>query len=128
MERLTCRENINEMRNLTAEIDTLRRLEHPNIVSYYGYEERDDKLFIFTEWCPGGSISDMLKKFGALEEHVVALYTRQILEGLKYLHGNGIIHRDIKGANLLVDASGNVKLAGSISTTRFFIFIINISM
>ncbi|KAK1807000.1 hypothetical protein P4O66_004839, partial [Electrophorus voltai] len=58
----------------------------------------------------GGSIKDQLKAYGALTENVTRRYTRQILQGVFYLHSNMIVHRDIKGANILRDSSGNVKL------------------
>ncbi|XP_060755869.1 mitogen-activated protein kinase kinase kinase 22 isoform X3 [Neoarius graeffei] len=57
-----------------------------------------------------GSIKDQLKAYGALTEKVTRRYTRQILQGVFYLHSNMIVHRDIKGANILRDSSGNVKL------------------
>ena len=60
---------------------------------------------------PGGSIASLLTRFGAFAEKLVAVYTRQILEGLHYLHTHHIMHRDIKGANILVDNAGCVKLA-----------------
>nr|XP_057908050.1 mitogen-activated protein kinase kinase kinase 2 isoform X4 [Doryrhamphus excisus] len=57
-----------------------------------------------------GSIKDQVKSYGALTENVTRRYTRQILEGVSYLHSNMIVHRDIKGANILRDSVGNVKL------------------
>jgi serine/threonine protein kinase len=68
-------------------------------------------LHIFLEFVPGGSIASLLSKFGPFAERVISVYTRQILEGLEYLHRNQIMHRDIKGANILVDNAGCVKLA-----------------
>ncbi len=59
----------------------------------------------------GGSIAHLLKLFQPFQEGVIRNYTRQILQGLCYLHEHGIIHRDIKGGNVLVDESGIVKLA-----------------
>jgi hypothetical protein len=114
------RDNVEEIKSLRTEIELLKILSHPNIVCYYGTEVQEERLYIFTEWCPGGSITDMLKKFGALEERIVSIYTKQILDGLKYLHDKDIVHRDMKGANLLVDAMGNVKLAdfGASTTTK----------
>lgn len=62
-------------------------------------------------YAPGGSIRSLISKFGSFSENVIRVYTRQILNGLDYLHQNGIIHRDIKGANILVDTKGTAKLA-----------------
>ncbi|CAM9518502.1 unnamed protein product, partial [Heterosigma akashiwo] len=91
----------------------MRSLRHPNIVSYFGAEvsEEECSLCIFQQWVPGGSVASLLKKFGPFREHVVRKYTKQLLKGLRYLHNNKIIHRDIKGANILVDVTGVVKLA-----------------
>ena len=69
-------------------------------------------MYIFQQWVPGGSLAHMLKNFGPFPLGTVRTYTKQILLGLQYLHSNGIIHRDIKGGNILVDDNGTVKLAG----------------
>jgi serine/threonine protein kinase len=74
-------------------------------------DEEKGFVNIFQEWVPGGSIAHLLKRFGPFRVGVVRTYTRQILEGLEYLHHNGIVHRDIKGGNILVDDVGHVKLA-----------------
>jgi len=102
----------NQIEELQGEIDTMRRLTHPNIVRYFGAEvdETEGVLYIFQEWCPGGSVSDLMKKFGRFNENVTRMYLLQILKGLEYLHSKNVVHRDIKGANLLVDSFGSVKL------------------
>lgn len=71
------------------------------------------------EFVPGGSISSLLKRFGAFSEDIVRKYSRDIVKGLSYLHKHGVIHRDIKGANLLVIQSGEVKLADFGCSTWF---------
>ena len=58
-------------------------------------------LHIFLEYVPGGSVAHLLANYGAFEEALVRTFVRQILRGLAYLHENEIIHRDIKGANIL---------------------------
>ena len=115
------RENAADVEELKLEISLLRKLDHNHIVRYLGAEipqsdgQQDGSseltLHIFTEFMPGGSILSLIKKFGALSESVVRNYTRQMLNGLIYLHSKGIIHRDIKPANVLVDERGTVKLA-----------------
>ena len=86
-------------------------LNHPNIVRYLGMERTKVTLSIFLEYVPGGSIRSLIDRFGALQEPLVRVYSRQLLLGLEYLHRNGIAHRDIKGANVLITNDGIVKLA-----------------
>ncbi|KAK1374370.1 putative GPCR kinase [Heracleum sosnowskyi] len=96
---------------LKQEIALLSHLRHPNIVQYFGSEIVDDKLYIYLEYVSGGSIYKLLQEYGQLGEAALRSYTQQILSGLKYLHARDTIHRDVKGANLLVDPNGRVKLA-----------------
>ncbi|KAH1191189.1 hypothetical protein GLYMA_20G161500v4 [Glycine max] len=93
------------------EIHLLSRLQHPNIVQYYGSETVDNKLYIYLEYVSGGSIHKLLREYGQFGELVIRSYTQQILSGLAYLHAKNTLHRDIKGANILVDPTGRVKLA-----------------
>ena len=74
-------------------------------------DRRPSSLFIFLEYVPGGSIAGLLERFGPLETSVVSVYASQILVGLDYLHAQLVAHRDVKGANILVEKSGRVKLA-----------------
>lgn len=62
-------------------------------------------------FCENGSLHNICKKFGKFPENLVAVYISQVLEGLVYLHDQGVIHRDIKGANILTNKDGCVKLA-----------------
>uniref|UniRef100_A0A8B9QUE7 Protein kinase domain-containing protein n=1 Tax=Anas platyrhynchos TaxID=8839 RepID=A0A8B9QUE7_ANAPL len=105
-------ETSKEVNALECEIQLLKTLRHDRIVQYYGClrDPEERKLSIFVEYMPGGSIKDQLKAYGALTENVTRKYTRQILQGVFYLHSNMIVHRDIKGANILRDSAGNVKL------------------
>jgi len=98
-------------KQLGQEISLLSRLRHPNIVQYYGSEMVEDKLYIYLEYVSGGSIHKLLQEYGQLGEPAIRSYTHQILSGLAYLHAKNTVHRDIKGANILVDPSGRVKLA-----------------
>lgn len=96
---------------LKHEIDLLRDLQHPNIVQYLGSSSDDEHLNIFLEYVPGGSVAGMLNLYGLLPEPLIRNFVRQILNGLSYLHGRDIIHRDIKGANVLVDNKGGIKIS-----------------
>ncbi|XAR57224.1 Mitogen-activated protein kinase kinase kinase [Bertholletia excelsa] len=99
------------IRELEEEVKLLKNLSHPNIVRYLGTVREEESLNILLEFVPGGSISSLLGKFGSFPESVIRMYTKQLLLGLEYLHRNGIMHRDIKGANILVDNKGCIKLA-----------------
>ncbi|KIK57786.1 hypothetical protein GYMLUDRAFT_246768 [Collybiopsis luxurians FD-317 M1] len=101
----------NMLSALEHEIELLQDLQHENIVQYLYSTLEDDCLNIFLEYVPGGSVTALLRNYGAFEETLVSNFTRQICQGLSYLHERGIIHRDIKGANILVDNKGGVKIS-----------------
>ncbi|CAK9160919.1 unnamed protein product [Ilex paraguariensis] len=98
-------------KQLGQEIALLSRLRHPNIVQYYGFETVGDKIYIYLEYVSGGSIYKLLQEYGQFGELAIRSYSQQILSGLAYLHAKNTVHRDIKGANILVDPNGRVKLA-----------------
>ncbi|PSK40076.1 hypothetical protein B9Z65_8016 [Elsinoe australis] len=101
----------NMVEALKREIGLLRELKHPNIVQYLGSNSDDTHLNIFLEYVAGGSVATMLVNYGSLPEPLISNFVRQILHGLAYLHSKDIIHRDIKGANILVDNHGSVKIS-----------------
>ncbi|EHA22382.1 hypothetical protein CBS63078_5155 [Aspergillus niger] len=96
---------------LKHEIELLQGFHHPNIVQYLGTAADDQYLNIFLEYVPGGSIATMLKQYNTFQEPLIKNFVRQILAGLSYLHSRDIIHRDIKGANILVDNKGGIKIS-----------------
>lgn len=109
------------------EMGVLEVLDHPNVVSYYGIEVHRDKVYIFMEYCSGGSLAGLLEHGRIEDEQVIMVYALQLLEGLAYLHESGIVHRDIKPesrlaycvkpgagkltviADILLDHSGVIK-------------------
>lgn len=98
--------------SLAREIEVMRQLNHPNIVRYLGCDVRreDATLLIFQEWVPGNSLISRLQTYGCFSLAMTRRYTRQLLEGLAYLHANGVIHMDVKCENLLLDKGGVIKL------------------
>ncbi|XP_031236910.1 mitogen-activated protein kinase kinase kinase 19 isoform X2 [Mastomys coucha] len=99
-----------EYRKLQEEVDLLKALKHVNIVAYLGTCLEENTLSIFMEFVPGGSISSIINRFGPLPEMVFCKYTRQILQGVAYLHENCVVHRDIKGNNVMLMPTGIIKL------------------
>ena len=97
--------------SLEAEIALLKTIQHPNIVHYLDSYADGEFLNIFLEYVPGGSVVALLRNYGAFEEQLVQNFVRQILQGLFFLHSQAIVHRDIKGANILVDNKGGVKIS-----------------
>ncbi|RFU32533.1 hypothetical protein B7463_g3809, partial [Scytalidium lignicola] len=106
------KEKIREMvAALDQEIDTMQHLDHVNIVQYLGCERKETSISIFLEYISGGSVGSCLRKHGKFEEKVVSSLTRQTLSGLAYLHHEGILHRDLKADNILLDLDGTCKIS-----------------
>ncbi|KAK2109018.1 hypothetical protein P7K49_014183 [Saguinus oedipus] len=99
-----------EYRKLQEELDLLKALKHVNIVAYLGTCLQENTVSIFMEFVPGGSISSIINRFGPLSERVFCKYTKQILQGVAYLHENCVVHRDIKGNNIMLMPTGIIKL------------------
>jgi serine/threonine protein kinase len=96
---------------LRSEIGTLCACEHPNIIRYrLSVLPTASLLWIVMDWCEGGSLRGIIDRWGPLPEPVVLEAAESILLALEYLHRQGIGHRDLKGANVLVDGRGLVKL------------------
>eukprot|EP01064_Diplonema_japonicum_P027585 TRINITY_DN400_c4_g1_i1.p1 TRINITY_DN400_c4_g1~~TRINITY_DN400_c4_g1_i1.p1 ORF type:complete len:1087 (+),score=219.85 TRINITY_DN400_c4_g1_i1:43-3303(+) len=93
------------------EVSTLEKLRHPNIMTYFKTIIKNTTVYLFMEYCEHGSVAALVTKIGKLPVPTVQLYTRQILEGVHHLHKNKILHRDIKGANVLITGNGQVKLS-----------------
>lgn len=109
-----------EVDAMMREINLMRSMEHKNIVAYFGCQSFTNQLGelvleIFLEHCHGGSVNSLRRKFdrvnGRLSISLVRSYTKQVLEGLEYLHAKNVMHRDIKGDNVLISATGEAKLA-----------------
>ncbi|KAF6026806.1 MAP4K1 [Bugula neritina] len=96
---------------IQQEIIMMKDCKHSNIVQYLGSYLRKDRLWICMEFCGGGSLQDIYHVTGPLTEPQIAFVCRETLRGLAYLHNMGKMHRDIKGANILLTDDGEVKLA-----------------
>ncbi|KAK3592514.1 hypothetical protein CHS0354_013848 [Potamilus streckersoni] len=101
-----------EYEKVQEEVELLKTLNHKNIVGYLGtsLDEGESVVNIFMQFVPGGSIASILARFGALDEAVFRRYTKQMLDGVEYLHVNDVIHRDIKGGNVMLMPNGIIKL------------------
>lgn len=86
----------NLYKQIQDELTIMEMLHHPNVVEFYGIEVHRDKVYIFEEYCEGGTLAANLEVGRIADEHIVQVYTMQMLEGLAYLHSKGIVHRDVK--------------------------------
>lgn len=100
-----------DISSIQLEITMMKDCTHKNIVGYFGSYLRNNKLWICMEFCGGGSLQDIYHVTGPLKERQIAYVCRETLQGLHHLHQTGKMHRDIKGANILLTERGDVKLA-----------------
>lgn len=100
-----------ELTDIMSEIDLLKNLNHINIVKYHGFIKKSHNLYIILEYCSRGSLKNAISRGRGIPEKKAKVFIKQTLNGLHYLHEQGVIHRDIKAANLLLDSNNVVKLA-----------------
>lgn len=108
-----------EEEEIRLEVDVLRKFSyHQNIATYYGAfvqkgePGQEDQLWLVMEYCGAGSVTDLVKstRSRSLKEEWIAYVCREVLRGLSHLHKNRVIHRDIKGQNVLLTDNADIKL------------------
>ena len=97
-------------------LDKLYKLNHKNIIRAIQTSEDDiydetGQLNIIYESINSNNVGKLIKDYGSLDEKVIQIYIKQLLEGLKYLHGNKIYHKNLKPSNILVDTDGTIKIS-----------------
>lgn len=100
-----------QLPSIIQEIKLLQTLQHVNIVKFIESYETPKYLYFALEFIEGGSLGKMIKRYGNIQEPLISRYICQVLRGLEYLHGKGVIHRDIKSDNILITKEGIIKLA-----------------
>lgn len=111
VKKIAMEEN-DDLGDIENEIKMLEECNHPNVVAYYGSFSKDKVMWICMEFCGGGSVSDMYNGLQrGLREPEIRGIMIESLKGLEYLHKEHKVHRDIKGGNILMTDTGEVKLA-----------------
>nr|CCC50036.1 putative protein kinase [Trypanosoma vivax Y486] len=113
--------SVKELVSLSREINIMQRLQHKNLCTFKGvhYDAENASICMFMQYIGGGSLSSLVKKFKPLPALVVRSWTKQLLSGLLYLHSQRIIHRDVKGDNILVDTSSDADEEAQIKLVDF---------
>ena len=104
--------------SIWREVEITRGLRHKNIVEVLGaYRDCENVMSIVMKFYPGGTLAQLVEKIGRLNSDVVKHYTTEICRGVTYLHAHSIIHRDLKGANMLLDCTGGLRI-GDFGSSR----------
>ncbi|XP_055521429.1 testis-specific serine/threonine-protein kinase 4-like, partial [Leucoraja erinacea] len=96
---------------LPREIQVWKMLKHPNLVSFYQSIETTNRVYIMLELAPGGEVMDRIRMKGPCEEKQAGKWFEQLCQGMAYIHSHGVVHRDLKLENLLLDINDNVKIS-----------------
>ncbi len=106
----TLRDDSSIFARFRIEIDVLQSLNHANIVKTYEVSQESGQRFYVMEYLPGGSLADRIKRLGALPMHDALDITVSLCSALEHAHTAGVVHRDVKPANILFDENGRAKL------------------
>ena len=98
-------------KKLVIEIEIHKQLKHPNVVEFRGVIQDPNYVYILLELCPGGNVLEALKRAPPFDERKTVDIVRQVLNALVYIKQMGVVHRDLKLQNFLIDGNGTVKLA-----------------
>lgn len=107
-----CRDSLMDeakRKEISSEADILKTVAHANVLKLYDYFFTDEYFFIIMEYCPGGTLFDMIKS-RRLDKTAIQYYFKQIVSAIAFCHERGIAHRDLKPENILVDAHGRMKI------------------
>ncbi len=99
------------VKRFLGEAKRVARLQHPNVVTIHSAGIHDDHLYLVMEYATGGTLADQIPESGGIPMNDALRYLDEAAKGLDYAHMNGMVHQDVKPANLLVDAHGSVKVA-----------------
>ncbi|XP_053679345.1 mitogen-activated protein kinase kinase kinase 4 [Anopheles nili] len=100
------------IRKVAEELKIFEGITHQHLVKYYGVEVHREELIIFMELCPEGTLESLVEINGGLPEVETRRYTHQLLSAVAVLHRNGVVHRDIKTANIFLHKDGNCLKLG----------------
>ena len=108
-------------KNIIKNKDTIYKLKHPQIIKInYLCEEENEDLCVVYESLNFNNVEHLIHKFGALDEKMLQMYSKQLLEGLKYLHEQKIYHRYLSTKNIFVDTDGTIKICDCLISTLIF--------
>jgi calcium-dependent protein kinase len=101
------------------EVEILKRMTHPNIIEVYEAYQDNKNVYIVSELCSGSELFDVILKRKTFDEEDAARVMHQLLSAINYCHTNGVVHRDIRPENIIVDSKLNLKIVDW-TTARFF--------
>lgn len=106
-----CHHAHNNISSFEAEVKSLTKIDHPNVIRLYDYLKDKDNLFLVLEYCSGGTLEDMIARNDEICYSEKIKICSQIISALKYCNEMSIAHYDIKTSNILFDSNGRVKVA-----------------